>query len=118
MAKDGCAYNGYVNSIYTIAITGLNRAGSVPPYGERCPGIMAAAYSRKTFGEWNPVVSSFTHKNKIALINSEDETCNAVLYPSHKTCASNSLNLAPGNLATDKFVEAPFHQFLGTLRKT
>lgn len=64
LAKDSCAYNGYVNSIYTIAITGLNRAGSVPSYGERCPGIMAAAYSRNTFGERNPLVSSFTYKNK------------------------------------------------------
>ncbi|PFX14178.1 Kexin [Stylophora pistillata] len=48
IAKDSCAYNGYVNSIYTIAITGLDRAGSVPSYGEVCPGIMAAAYSRNT----------------------------------------------------------------------
>ena len=56
--KDCCAFNGYVNSIYTIAITGINRDGSVPSYGERCPGIMAVTYSKSTFGrETSPVVS-------------------------------------------------------------
>ena len=57
LAKDSCAYNGYVNSIYTIAISSVNRDGSVPYYGERCPGIMAVAYSRDSFGDKNPVVS-------------------------------------------------------------
>ncbi|CAH3169819.1 unnamed protein product [Porites lobata] len=56
LAKDSCAYNGYVNSIYTIAISSVNRDGSVPYYGERCPGIMAVAYSRDSFGDKNPVV--------------------------------------------------------------
>ncbi|CAH3192253.1 unnamed protein product [Porites evermanni] len=32
LAKDSCAYNGYVNSIYTIAISSVNRDGSVPYY--------------------------------------------------------------------------------------
>lgn len=58
IAEDNCAYNGYVNSIYTIAITGINRDGSVPSFGERCPGIMAAAYSRDTFADRNPLVST------------------------------------------------------------
>lgn len=62
LAKDSCAYNGYVNSIYTTAITGLNRAESFPSYGEHCPGIIAAAYSRKTFRDRNPLVSSFTYE--------------------------------------------------------
>ena len=38
-----------MNSIYTIAITGVNKDGSVPRYGERCPGIMAVTYSREFF---------------------------------------------------------------------
>ncbi len=57
MATDSCAYNGYVNSIYTIAITGVGRDGSIPSYGERCPGIMAVTYSRDIFGDRNPLVS-------------------------------------------------------------
>ncbi|XP_066023583.1 endoprotease bli-like [Pocillopora verrucosa] len=42
---DSCAYNAYVNSIYTIAINGVNKDGSRPSYVEECPGIMATAYS-------------------------------------------------------------------------
>ena len=51
--KQLCAYNGYVNSIYTIAISSVNRDGSVPN-GERCPGIMAVGYSRDSFGDKTP----------------------------------------------------------------
>jgi len=43
--SDCCGYNGYVNSIYTIAISGVNPDGSLPGYAEECPGIMATAYS-------------------------------------------------------------------------
>ena len=45
MTGDSCAYNGYVNSIYTIAINGVNKDGSRPSYAEECPGIMATTYS-------------------------------------------------------------------------
>ena len=55
---DSCAFNGLVNSIYTIAITGINRDGSIPGYGEHCAGIMAVTYSRDIFGDNNPVVGS------------------------------------------------------------
>lgn len=48
-SSDSCAFNGLVNSIYTIAITGLNRDGSLPRYGERCPGILAVTYSKGMF---------------------------------------------------------------------
>lgn len=40
---DSCAYN--ANSIYTIAINGVNKDGSRPIYAEECPGIMATTYS-------------------------------------------------------------------------
>ena len=56
IVKDSCAFNGYVNNIYTIAITGINRDGSIPAYGELCAGIMAVTYSRDVFGDTNPVV--------------------------------------------------------------
>ena len=52
-----CAYDGYVNYIHTIAVTGINRDGSIPVYGERCGGIMAVTFSRVTFMEKTPVVS-------------------------------------------------------------
>ena len=48
-ADDCCSFNGFVNSIYTIAITGVNKDGSVPLYGERCPGILAVTYSKEIF---------------------------------------------------------------------
>nr|XP_058961346.1 neuroendocrine convertase 1-like [Pocillopora verrucosa] len=50
---DSCAYNGYVNSIYTIAITGVNHDGSLPTYAEECPGIMATAYSLDSYKNKN-----------------------------------------------------------------
>ena len=57
LAGDSCAYNGYVNNIYTIAINGANQDGSLPSYAEECPGIMAAAYSRDTLKKIGNVVS-------------------------------------------------------------
>ncbi|KAJ7328630.1 hypothetical protein OS493_023899 [Desmophyllum pertusum] len=45
-SDDSCAFNGLVNSIYTIAITGVNNDGSLPHWGEHCPGILAVTYSK------------------------------------------------------------------------
>ena len=56
IVKDSFAFNGYVNSIYTIAITGINSDGSIPIYGEHCAGIMAVTYSRDIFGDKSKVV--------------------------------------------------------------
>ncbi|XP_015764927.1 PREDICTED: furin-like protease kpc-1 [Acropora digitifera] len=50
LLKNSCAFNGYVNSIYTIGITGINSDGSIPSYGEHCAGIMAVTYSKDGFG--------------------------------------------------------------------
>ncbi|KAJ7358827.1 Proprotein convertase subtilisin/kexin type 6 [Desmophyllum pertusum] len=55
--RDSCAYNGYVNSIYTIAINGLNEDDSNPTYAENCPGVMATAYSRDTLKGLGKIVS-------------------------------------------------------------
>ena len=46
--RDSCAYNGYVNSIYTIAINGVNKNGAKPTYAEEYAGILATTYSRET----------------------------------------------------------------------
>ena len=56
IVKDSCAFNGYVNSIYTIAITGINSDGSVPDYGENCGAIMAVTYSKAAYGDLSKVV--------------------------------------------------------------
>lgn len=56
--QDNCAYNGYVNSIYTIAINGLNKDDSNPTYAEECPGIMATTYSRDTLKGYGDVITA------------------------------------------------------------
>ncbi|XP_064644228.1 proprotein convertase subtilisin/kexin type 6-like [Lineus longissimus] len=43
---DSCAYDGYVNSRYTIAINGATRFGKHLATGESCSAIMATAYSK------------------------------------------------------------------------
>ncbi|XP_068699733.1 furin-like isoform X2 [Montipora foliosa] len=64
IVKDSCAFNGYVNSIYTIAITGINRDGFIPIYGERCAGIMAVAYSMDIMGAAGPVITADVGEKK------------------------------------------------------
>ena len=54
---DSCAYDGYVNSIFTIAISGVNLDDSRPVYAEDCAGIMASAYGRDLFNGVCKVVS-------------------------------------------------------------
>ncbi|KAM7438593.1 hypothetical protein ABFA07_011908 [Porites harrisoni] len=56
--KDSCSFNGLINSIYTIGITGVNKDGSVPRYGERCPGIMAVTYSKEIFFSADKVITA------------------------------------------------------------
>ncbi|XP_073237797.1 furin-1-like [Porites lutea] len=57
-SKDSCSFNGLINSIYTIGITGVNKDGSVPRYGERCPGIMAVTYSKEIFTRADKVITA------------------------------------------------------------
>lgn len=57
MSGDSCAYSGYVNSIYTIAINGVNKDGSLPVYAEECPGIMGTTYSRDVFTGYGKVIT-------------------------------------------------------------
>ena len=54
---DSPAYDGYVNSIFTIAMSGVNLDDSRPSYAEECAGIMASAYSRDLFNGGGKVVS-------------------------------------------------------------
>lgn len=60
---DSCAFNGYVNNIRTIAISGVNWDGSVPAYSEQCAAIMAVTYGQDVFqrGKFkSPLVSSWS----------------------------------------------------------
>ena len=41
---DSCAFDGYVNSIYTIAVGAVTKAGRIPHYAERCSSIIASTY--------------------------------------------------------------------------
>ena len=57
---DSCAFSGYVNSIYTIAISAVNWDGSVPGHTEKCAAIMAVTYGQDMFTHGNvkpPMVS-------------------------------------------------------------
>lgn len=58
IARDSCSFDGYVNSIYTIAITGVNSDGSVPGYGEPCAGIMAVTFSGSATSDSNLVITA------------------------------------------------------------
>ena len=45
--KDSCAFDGYVNSIYTIAVASITKDGKVTGFSEACSSIMTAVYSTK-----------------------------------------------------------------------
>lgn len=53
---DSCAFDGYVNSIYTIAISGLKSDGSLPVFSEPCAGIIAVTYTRDITRDSSKVV--------------------------------------------------------------
>ncbi|XP_078573799.1 proprotein convertase subtilisin/kexin type 6-like isoform X2 [Branchiostoma floridae x Branchiostoma japonicum] len=49
---DSCAYNGYINNIYTIGISAVLKDGSLANYDEACTSIFGVTYSRE-YGEKN-----------------------------------------------------------------
>ncbi|KAI4477272.1 hypothetical protein M0804_012862 [Polistes exclamans] len=46
---DNCGCDGYVGSIYTIAIGSASQTGRSPWYSEKCPAILATTYSSGTY---------------------------------------------------------------------
>lgn len=54
--RDSCAYNGFVNSIYTITINAVNKDGTKPEYAEECAGILATTYSREIGNQSGSIV--------------------------------------------------------------
>ncbi|XP_018346509.1 PREDICTED: neuroendocrine convertase 1-like [Trachymyrmex septentrionalis] len=43
--SDDCGCDGYVGSIYTVAVGSASQTGRFPWYGERCPATLATTYS-------------------------------------------------------------------------
>ena len=54
---DSCAADGYVNSIYTIAIGSVGSDGRAAPYDERCSAKLAVAFVHNPFSKDLHVVS-------------------------------------------------------------
>jgi hypothetical protein len=53
--EDSCAFDGYVNSIYTIPVASITKDGKVTGFSEPCSAIMTAVYSTdmaSTFKNW------------------------------------------------------------------
>ncbi|KAJ3024887.1 UNVERIFIED_CONTAM: hypothetical protein HDU68_007671 [Siphonaria sp. JEL0065] len=42
---DNCNFDGYANSIYTVAVGAINHKGTMPSYGELCSAHLAVTYS-------------------------------------------------------------------------
>ncbi|CAL1685854.1 unnamed protein product [Lasius platythorax] len=47
--SDDCGYDGYVGSIYTVAVGSVSQTGKLPWYGEKCPAVLATTYSSSAY---------------------------------------------------------------------
>jgi len=57
MQQDHCGADGYVNSIYNIAISAVTQTGRPAYFGEPCPGVMAVTLAGASVGGPLPLVS-------------------------------------------------------------
>ena len=55
--NDSCAADGFVNSIYTIAIGSVGSDGRAAPYDERCSAKLAVTFVHNPFTDDLNVVS-------------------------------------------------------------
>ncbi|XP_034553028.1 furin-like protease kpc-1 [Notolabrus celidotus] len=55
--RDHCGADGYVNSIYNIAIGAVSHMGKPTYYGEPCPGVMAVTLTGASMGASRPLVT-------------------------------------------------------------
>jgi len=53
--SDNCNGDGYVNSIFTIAINGVADDLEPPGYGEKCSAVIASAFTGKDISTRNLV---------------------------------------------------------------
>ncbi|XP_071324577.1 furin-like protease kpc-1 [Trachinotus anak] len=57
LQHDHCGADGYVNSIYTIAIGAVTQTGKPAYFGEACPGVMAVTLTGASVGGSLPLVT-------------------------------------------------------------
>nr|XP_046256264.1 proprotein convertase subtilisin/kexin type 4-like [Scatophagus argus] len=57
MQRDHCGADGYVNSIYNIAIGAVSHTGKPAYFGEPCPGVMAVTLTGADVGGSLPLVT-------------------------------------------------------------
>ncbi|KAM9352880.1 neuroendocrine convertase 1-like [Symphorus nematophorus] len=57
MYRDHCGADGYVNSIYNIAIGAISQTGKPAYFGEPCPGVMAVTLTGASVGGSLPLVT-------------------------------------------------------------
>ncbi|XP_075952570.1 proprotein convertase subtilisin/kexin type 4-like isoform X2 [Anarhichas minor] len=57
MHRDHCGADGYVNSIYNIAIGAVSQTGRPASFGEPCPGVMAVTLTGSGMGGSLPLVT-------------------------------------------------------------
>ncbi|KAF3691566.1 PC3-like endoprotease variant B [Channa argus] len=57
MQQDHCGADGYVNSIYNIAIGAVTQTGKPAYFGEPCPGVMAVTLTGTSVGGSLPLVT-------------------------------------------------------------
>ena len=57
MQRDHCGADGYVNSIYNIAIGAVSQTGKPAYFGEPCPGVMAVTLTGAGVGGSLPLVT-------------------------------------------------------------
>ncbi|XP_070821968.1 furin-like protease kpc-1 [Chaetodon trifascialis] len=57
MQRDHCGADGYVNSIYNIAIGAVSQTGKPASFGEPCPGVMAVTLTGAGVGGSLPLVT-------------------------------------------------------------
>ena len=57
IVQDSCAYDEYVNNIYSIAVSSLTKKNQPLRASERCSAIMVATYSKDRGDISVPVVS-------------------------------------------------------------
>nr|XP_040020160.1 furin-like protease kpc-1 isoform X2 [Gasterosteus aculeatus aculeatus] len=55
--RDHCGADGYVNSIYNIAVGGVSETGKPAFFGEPCPGVMAVTLTGSAVGGPLPLVT-------------------------------------------------------------
>ncbi len=64
---DSCAVDGYVSSIYTIAVGSVNRDGSRTAYDELCAGKMIVTFSHNRESSESQVV-----RQLVSIVDSVD----------------------------------------------